>query len=230
MKGILHSPLFSSLPGLSHGFTTLELIQGDLSQISQKVSTLHQVHGNSLFWAQSFEKKERKGDALATRKGGLAVGVYSADCLPALVAAFKNGLPLGVMAVHAGWRGTAQRILARSLEEFGRSLGPCELYVALGPAIGFDAFEVGQDVIDAFPACLGTGRAKVHPANPGKFFFDLVGENMAQAREAAAKLGMALHLDIRSPCTHSTPDLFPSYRRDGASSDRILSFIEILPS
>ncbi len=85
-------------------------------------------------------------DGLMTAEPGLAVAVWTADCVPVLLAG--GGV---VAAVHSGWRSTAAGIVPRVLRRFHLEYGvpTGELSVLLGPAIGGCCYEVGPEVVEA---------------------------------------------------------------------------------
>ncbi len=220
---MIRSPLLSSLAGVEHGF----LPEPD-PVIKSQVSTVKQVHGDLLLWSDRLEKGEREADGIATRKAGLKVGVYSADCAPILVAALsEGGAVVSVMAVHGGWRGTAMEIGAKSFTRFAEELGSkaARFVAAIGPCISFESFEVGEEVVTAFPGSLDRGLARFlrMEENKKKFLFDLPGENRRQLLAAAERLGVKLEVEALGICT--LREALPSYRRDGKKAGRILSYI-----
>ncbi|CAH0527027.1 peptidoglycan editing factor PgeF [Vibrio hippocampi] len=152
-------------------------------------------------------------DATYTEVPNLVLSVMTADCLPILIAA-KDGS--AVAAVHAGWRGLADGIVENTL-----SLFKSEVQAWIGPAIGADAFEVGDDVKQAF--CYSAPELasafKTHPAHHDKWLADL-------PRIAAYKLNKlgVEAVEFSGHCTYSEPEQFFSYRRDGVTG-RIASFI-----
>ena len=84
-------------------------------------------------------------DAAWTDRPGVVCAVLVADCLPVLLCD-RAGTVVGI--AHAGWRGLAGGVIERTVGAMQRPA--CELMAWLGPAIGPEAFEVGQDVYDAF--------------------------------------------------------------------------------
>ena len=100
-----------------------------------------------------------EADALITDDPGVALGVFVADCIPALIVDPRTG---AVAAAHAGWRGTVAGVLPAAVRALVRRFGarPGDLRVALGPAIGPCCFEVGAEVVAAFAAALGGGRRR----------------------------------------------------------------------
>lgn len=231
---LTRSPLLSSVPGLSHGFTNNRITKEEKDWLDSITATAKQVHGDKLLWATAFEKRAREADAIATFTKGLAVGAYSADCTPVLsVALDKGGRPLAVMAVHAGWRGTAQGVAGKSLRAFAaevREKDPDARFLsAVGPCIGPQSFEVGEEVVAAFPGSESAGLARFLRTEEGKkkFLFDLPGENLRQLGAVKAELGLDLSVDHIAHCTLERVEDYPSYRRDREKAGRILSFLRI---
>ena len=107
-------------------------------------------------------------DALMTSVRGVCIGVSTADCIPLLLYDPVRG---AVCAVHAGWRGTAARIAAKAVGAMTSVYGtrPADLVAQIGPGIGLDSFEVGQEVYDVFAAAGFDMEAisKRYPANDG---------------------------------------------------------------
>ncbi len=114
----------------------------------------HQVHSTKVVevcrgtWNRLSEMLEG-ADAIMTDLSGICIGVNTADCVPLL---FYDPVHDAIAAVHAGWRGTVKRIavitLARMYESYGTK--PEELRCWIGPSIGPEAFEVGDEVVKAF--------------------------------------------------------------------------------
>ena len=88
-------------------------------------------------------------DALITQVPGLWIGVYSADCVPILVADTRLKV---VAAIHAGWRGTVGGITRATVERMTADFGcrPEDLQAVIGPSISPEAFEVGEEVVMLF--------------------------------------------------------------------------------
>ncbi len=166
---------------------------------------LNQVHGTDVA-PHRRSSAEVTADASFTSAAGAVCGVMTADCLPVLLCDRAGSV---VAAAHAGWRG----LLAGVLENAIRAMGvpPGQLMAWLGPAIGPGAFEVGDDVRDAFAARSTEAIAAFVAATaPGKWMADLY--LLARLRLAAAGVS-----DVHGGglCTHSEPERFFSYRRDG---------------
>jgi len=200
----LRSSLLSQLPWVEHGFGTRN---DALSQ--DGMAGLEQVHSSAVLVADRFEGgRAGTGDALITNRSGLAVSVRTADCFPILLADVRNH---AVAAVHAGWRGTAARIVVEALgrmrDQFGTS--PEDVYAAIGPGIGVCCYEVGGEVARQF----GLDQ-------PGNI--DLAGHNRRQLLEAGVR---ETHIDTLSGCTFCDAARFHSFRREKESAGRMISFI-----
>ena len=96
-----------------------------------------------------------EGDALITDKPGLALCAQAADCVPILL--FDAERP-AIAAIHSGWRGTVQNIVAKTIEAMGAAYGsrPAALKAIIGPAISKDRYRVGPEVLAQFETIFGS--------------------------------------------------------------------------
>ncbi|MBU1357963.1 MAG: peptidoglycan editing factor PgeF [Gammaproteobacteria bacterium] len=172
---------------------------------------LTQVHGTSVCELDRDAHDGIEADACATVERGIACTIMVADCLPVL---FADEAGRRVAAAHAGWRGLAAGVLERTLDSFGHR----RVIAWLGPCIGPEAFEVGDEVRLAFGADAPSGAAGCfRPARAeGKWLADLAG--LARDRLRAAGVDR-LHGNDSSGawCTVGNPLVFFSHRRDGVS-------------
>ncbi len=88
-------------------------------------------------------------DALVTNLRGVAIGVRTADCIPVLLYDPVRG---AIGAAHSGWRGTVNMIAKKTVGEMIRLFGcsPSDIRAVIGPGIGFDSFQVGEEVALVF--------------------------------------------------------------------------------
>lgn len=150
---------------------------------------------------------EPVADAAVTSRPGRVLAIMTADCLPVVIADVQ-GRALGV--AHAGWRGLAGGVLEQTLAQLRRRCPQAQGWRAwIGPAIGPQAFEVGQDVFQAFvdqrPEAGAYFRAG---ATPGKWLADLTG--LAAMRLHAAGVDQ---VQSSGMCTVLQAGQFYSYRR-----------------
>jgi len=153
-----------------------------------------------------FHRDYPECDALVTADPGVALTVFTADCTPLL---FHDPVTGAVGAAHAGWRGTAAKIGAKTVmamvDYFGCDVA--NIRAAIGPNIGQCHFETDRDVPDAILAAYGRD-AETHIRKRGeKFFLDLKAINALSLREVGVT-----HIEISGECTMCSPDKFWSHR------------------
>ena len=153
-------------------------------------------------------------DALVTQEPGLSLMVFSADCIIILL---HDPVTESIGAVHAGWRGTALDLPAKTALEMGRLFGarPENLRAAIGAGVGPCCFETHGDVPEAMAAAFGAGADPYMAPladRPGKWSVDLKAINAWRLREAGVP---AEHIDVSPLCTACRPDLYWSHRRMG---------------
>jgi YfiH family protein len=168
---------------------------------------LDQVHGTAVLELTSSEAGEHppKADASFSKMPGVVCAVRVADCMPVLFASNDGS---AVAAAHAGWRGLAGGVLEATIEKLG--LAPGCLSAWMGPSIGPENFEVGDDVRDAFLAVDSrAGAAFVRNAR-GRWNCDLYA--LARQRLSAAGVGAVYG---GGWCTFADRQRFFSHRRDG---------------
>lgn len=163
---------------------------------------LRQVHGTTVAVEPGGDEPE--ADAAVTRTRGSVLAILTADCLPVVIAA-RDGS--AIAAAHAGWRGLSAGVLEATVAAMD---APADRLVAwLGPAAGPQAYEIGQEVFDAFVARDRRAAACFAATRPGHWRVDL----SALARQRLAGAGVR---DVHGGgwCTISDPARFFSHRRD----------------
>ena len=166
---------------------------------------LRQVHGIGVAREPGFDEPE--ADAAVTSMPGTVLAILTADCLPVVFAA-RDGDEIG--AAHAGWRGLGAGVLEATVAAMET---PADHLVAwLGPAAGPQAYEIGEEVFDAFVSGDAGAAAAFAPTRPGHWKVDL----HALARRRLAAIGVT---DVHGGglCTSSDPFRFFSHRRDQRS-------------
>jgi polyphenol oxidase len=194
-----------ALPWLVHGFGTRF---SDVPALVQPLATLRQVHSACCVDAAGRSGDLGEGDALVEGSPRRYVAVKTADCIPVLLADARNR---AVAAVHAGWRGTAARILDAAVATMAARFGTRieDLHAAIGPGIGPCCYEVGPEVAERF------GRE-------GRVRLDLAVENRRQLEAAGVS-----RIYVAGLCTRCVPE-FHSFRRDREAAGRMHSFAGIV--
>ena len=158
-------------------------------------------------------------DALMTNEAGVCIGVSTADCIPVLL---YDPIQRASCAIHAGWRGTVQRIVekavARMTEVFGSD--PQNLIAQIGPGIHLESFEVGEEVYqtfekEGFPMELISKKYE-------KWHIDLPECNRLQLVAAGIP---ETHIAVSPVCTFQQSDTFFSARKLSINSGRIFTGI-----
>lgn len=174
------------------------------------VHWLRQVHGARVVRHAGHCGIEREGDALVAFRPGRVCAVLTADCLPVLFCS-RSGDRVAV--AHAGWRGLASGILRATVDALDEA--PENLMAWMGPAIGPKAFEVGPDVVEAFPGEFPEGFTP----HRDRYLLDIY--TLARSKLAACGIDSVYGGDF---CTVSEPERFFSYRRDSVTG-RMASLI-----
>lgn len=176
----------------------------DALNLPEQPRWLHQVHGRRAIPAAGADRDAVEADAAWTAEPGVVCAIQTADCLPVLLCDDRGER---VAVAHAGWRGLASGVLEAAVQALNV---PGENLMAwLGPAIGPSAFEVGDEVRQAFlQADPGAGVA-FEPSTGGRWLADLY--SLARRRLAAAGVS---HVHGGGWCTFSDAGRFYSYRRD----------------
>lgn len=175
--------------------------------LSREPLWLRQVHGTAVADAAS-ARALPTADAMIARVPGAACVVLTADCLPVV---FCDDAGTVVAAAHAGWRGLAAGVLEATVAALAAAgAAPAALMAWIGPGIGAAAYEVGDDVRDAFLA-RDPGATVGFAANDrGRWQLDM--PLIARHRLAAAGITRVSGGDL---CTRADSRRFFSYRRDG---------------
>ena len=230
----------SILEPWKHGFFTQQFyprFPEDLTPVLQPTAVSYrvkQIHGSVIFTPTQVEMANQSdvkppeppaADGLVTEQANQAVWVCSADCTPVLIADTETGQ---VAAVHAGWRGTAQKIVPEAIARLQSQGSRLEnLRIALGPAISGEVYQVSEQVaaqvgatiapidLSNLPNAIADLRQMPHSPvlddpEPGRTRLDVRQVNALQLTQ----LGISLNqIAIAPHCTYQEPNSFFSYRR-----------------
>jgi len=205
----------SALSWMEHGFGT-RLAGKDAPPVA---ATLKQIHSDMVVRAGKETGCLGEGDALITDQPGLRLVIRTADCVPVLLADPERK---AVAAVHAGWRGTAASVVAKTVERMRQEFGsePEHLVAAIGPSIGVCCYEVGPEVAEHFkpwfPELQSEAGQPVSLNLQEANRLQLLNCGVTPSRVVAAGL-----------CTYCEYTEFHSFRRDKERSGRMESWIAI---
>jgi YfiH family protein len=218
-------------------------------QKSPPLVTLRQIHSDLIHRISEIPKNSvtLTGDGIVTNVPGILLGILTADCLPVILIDPKRR---AVGVFHAGWRGTAKRIVEKGVGEMHRWFGsePGDLKAAIGPGIRGCCYEVGPEVRSAFeaqfiygselfretkerneihekyPLLFLTARAPGHSELPKKIFLDLAEANRRQLIAAGLPPKNIADLGL---CTICRQDLLFSHRGEKGVTGRMMAVVGI---
>lgn len=159
-------------------------------------------------------------DALYTSESNILIGVFHADCVPIIL---YDDITNIICAIHSGWVGTMKQITSKTLEILCQKEG-CHIehmQAFIGPAIGFDSFEVGMEVVEQVKALPFPTEQYIRYKDSGKALVDNQGLNYQMLRNAGLRDDQIF--DDKNDTFNNNTSLF-SYRRD-KSCGRHLSYI-----
>jgi UDP-N-acetylmuramoylalanine--D-glutamate ligase len=241
---VFQSAVLRDIPGLAHATASLpaqpltfsghsrkRVVQARarfLEHLQAKPDTLvlgHQVHGDRIRVVGDAERGSGAGtpesylsatDGLLTQRPGITLGVFTADCVPVLLADPVTGW---IGALHVGWRGAARGIVPKAIRTLRlQGVNPATVRVWLGPAICGKHYVVdGNRVKQLVRAFRGIGVVKRGDA----FTVDLRSGIRSQLTRSGVRLS---RIEQSKICTFETPQL-PSARRDGPTHANTLSAI-----
>lgn len=171
-------------------------------ELPEEPRWLEQVHGTRVLDLDS--ESIEPADGAATARAGVVCAVLTADCLPVLLTD-RRGRCVG--AAHAGWRGLLKGVLPAAVTALDAP--PDEVLAWLGPAIGQPAFEVGDEVRDAFAANGFSTERSFLPNPRGRWQADLY----ALAVESLHRAGVTA-IYGGGYCTFQDSTRFFSHRRE----------------
>lgn len=220
-QGGVSNDVYSSFNLATHVGDDLAAVKNNRSILMQSLSLanepqwLEQVHSTKAVLLPN-EHVIPKADASYTTKKNIVCAVMTADCLPLLITDKKGSC---VAAIHAGWRGLCDGIIESTIKKL--SVDPESLLVWLGPAIGPNLYEIGEEVYDAFTKDDNEAKKSFTATSEKHWLFDIY--SLATLR--LHRLGVK-QIYGGSHCTLSEEEQFFSYRRD-ETTGRMASMIWI---
>ncbi|MRR17204.1 MAG: peptidoglycan editing factor PgeF [Deltaproteobacteria bacterium] len=189
---------------------------------------LNQVHGDNIFVIKPhgdyFTSRDALNyDAIVTSRTDLAICVKTADCVPVFLV---DRMRKVIAAVHAGWRGSALEITAKSIRLMQNQYGtkPRDLLAAIGPSIGSCCYEVDAAAADAFRSKNKAADFLLPGKRKGRWILDLVEANRRQILDCGVP---DTQIETAGLCTACHPDAFFSHRGSGGVTGRQINFLMI---
>jgi len=179
-----------------------------------------QVHGDKVLLLKDEEPFSCSFEADAIiAPSTRVIGVKTADCVPILL---KTTDGAWVGAIHAGWRGTAKKIVYKAIRKLHNLGYPGEkIFVSIGPHIRVCCYEVREDVVEVFRNSFGENLNNFVVKRGRKVYLDLTGLNIFLLTSAGLP---EENIEVIPGCTYCTSDL-PSFRRDKSTAKVIAGII-----
>lgn len=158
-------------------------------------------------------------DALITNRRGVVLTILTADCVPILLIDKKQNI---IAAVHAGWKGTKERILSKTVKKMCETFNsePQNILAGIGPSIARCCYEVDSNVSDHFHR-----SESVYMSKNGKYMLDLPLINKKQLLQAGL---LKSNIEMSLICTSCENEKFFSYRKEKGCSGRFMSMIALV--
>ncbi len=158
-------------------------------------------------------------DALLTNQKGVMLTILTADCVPILL---FDPIHLVIGAVHAGWRGTQEQIVRKSIEKMQEVFGsdPKDIIAGIAPAIGRCCYEVNKEVAKHF-----FDDPHAMDQQGEKYMLDLPYINSQQLLQAGVN---KKNIERSNICTACEVENYFSYRKEHGCSGRFMSMIGLI--
>lgn len=200
---------------MEHVEENIHILAGAIGFDPNRLVLTHQTHANIVRGVTAQDhlglchRAYPECDGLVTNTPGVSLMIFTADCTPLL---FYDPVTGAVGAAHAGWRGTALGIAAKTVEAMAAHYGckPEHIHAAIGPNIGQCHFETGLDVPQALLDAFGPEVEQYIQKRGEKYFPDLKAVNAMVLR----RLGLT-HIEISDECTYCQSQRFWSHRVTG---------------
>jgi len=166
----------------------------------------------------------KETDALVTNQPEICLCVQTADCVPILL---FDPVKNVVAAVHAGWRGTVNKIVEVTIKKMVTEYhsSPKNILVAIGPSISPEIYEVGDEVVKAVRNSIPNSETTLYKNSNGKFHFNLWEAN----RQLLLSIGIySENIEILGECSFKNNNKYFSARKEGIGTGRMVSGVMLL--
>ncbi len=159
-------------------------------------------------------EKHIQADAILTRSSNVSLFMQFADCVPIMVYDPEQKI---IGTIHAGWQGTVKRIVQETIKYMVENLNsnPENILAGIGPSIGPDHYEVGNNVLEMVNSNLSEFKNDVVSNNNEKFYFNLWEANRLLLQQSGVR-----QIEVSNLCTACNLGEWYSYRLEGKKSGR----------
>ena len=205
--------------------TNHERMYAALGVDEARVCSVWQIHSVDVLIADAPVPGRRwlaKADAMMTDRIGTALSMRFGDCTPIL---FYDPVRAVIAMAHAGWRGTVRGMAAQTVRAMSQTYGsrPADIQAGIGPSIGPNRYQVGEEVVAAVRAYFGTtdGLIRRDPAD-GTAYFDLWAANRLDLERVGVE-----QIDVAGLCTAENTDEWFSHRAEKGRTGRFGAILSL---
>ena len=187
-----------------------------------QLAQIHQVHSANVQVVNKPGSRNSvlvQGDAMISNTPGLLMLMRFADCVPIL---FFDPVKNAAGIAHAGWKGTVKEVVIAVVNELKSQFGtnPADLLTGIGPSIGPDHYEIGDEVIEEVKRTFQNNWAKILIISPDSVKLDLWEANKISLRNAGVK-----HIETAEICTACSVKDWYSHRAENGITGRFAAVI-----
>ncbi len=186
-----------------------------------------QVHGKAVVCTtvpRPLDSAHQRADAILTDRSDVTLLMRFADCVPIFL---YDPMRKAIGIVHAGWQGTIARIGREAVEAMGCQYGsnPADIHAGIGPSIGPDHYEIGEDVAKKVKTTFGADANFLLRQVDGKVLFDLWAANLLVLQQVGLK-----HIQVSNVCTACNLHDWYSHRGEGGKTGRFGAVLSLKSS
>lgn len=190
----------------------------------ESIFDVWQVHSADAVCADAPRKMDvpyQKADIILTDKPDITLFMRFADCVPILLHDPKKGV-IGIS--HAGWLGTVRDVAGVTVDTMRERYdsNPSDVTACIGPSIGPDHYEVGEEVIEQVKQTFGTDASLVLPLHNNKVHFDLWKANQYLLERAGVR-----QIELAGICTACHTDDWFSHRAEKGKTGRFGALLSL---
>ncbi|MCJ7735187.1 MAG: peptidoglycan editing factor PgeF [Anaerolineales bacterium] len=202
--------------------SNLEALLSALSYSPAQLAQIRQIHSASVIYVDKPMNAELQGDAMITDKPNLLLLMRFADCVPIL---FFDPVQHAVGIAHAGWQGTIKEIPLNTVKAMGTHFGsdPANLLTAIGPSIGPDHYEIGDDVAREVKRVFPDHIGDILKSDGDGLKLDLWKANQISLNKAGVN-----QIEIAEICTGCQVNDWFSHRAENGKTGRFAAVIGLV--
>lgn len=189
----------------------------DVARPVESIFDVWQVHGTNVICtteSRELDGEHQKADAIFTDRKEITLFMRFADCVPIILYEPQKRI-LGI--VHAGWQGTVHAVVTQAVKAAREKydVDPGNFIAGIGPSIGPDHYQIGQDVKEKVEIAFGSLSQSIISLNKKSIYLDLWTANEILLRKAGVR-----NIEVAELCTACNTDDWYSHRKENGFTGR----------